>query len=164
MLSSCGGGTKEISSKNSMHDDAKKAATLRYEWEISGSETQEEALNTFEKYCMEKYSERKNEFMAIFEDELAALKTVPKTNDTKSNSTKHTDWDKILDNYEQYVEQYVKLYKKAQQGDMSALTEYTSVLDKANKLASQLERANNDLSSKQVARFSKIQSKLLSIL
>lgn len=35
-----------------------------------------------------------------------------------------SDWDKLLDEYEQYVDQYVKTYKKAMNGDMSAMAEY----------------------------------------
>lgn len=80
-----------------------------------------------------------------------------------SNSNKFSsEWDKVLDSYEKYIDQYAKLYKKAQAGDMSAMTEYTSMLEKANDLSSKLNGAKSDMSAAQIARFTKLQSKLIS--
>lgn len=72
------------------------------------------------------------------------------------------EWDKVLDSYEKYIDQYAKLYKKAQAGDMSAMTEYASMLEKANDLSSKLNGAKSDMSAAQMARFTKLQSKLVS--
>lgn len=80
-----------------------------------------------------------------------------------SNSNKSSsDWDQVLDSYEKYIDQYAKLYKKAQAGDMSAMTEYASMLEKANDLSSKLNGAKSDMSAAQIARFTKLQSKLIS--
>lgn len=43
------------------------------------------------------------------------------------------NWDSVLDDYEEYFDQYVKLLKKAKNGDVSALTEYAKMLEKAQK-------------------------------
>lgn len=80
---------------------------------------------------------------------------------SKSNKSS-SEWDQILDSYEKYIDQYAKLYKKAQAGDMSAMTEYASMLEKANDLSSKLNGAKSDMSTAQIARFTKLQSKLIS--
>lgn len=78
-----------------------------------------------------------------------------------SNQKSGNDWDSILDDYEEYFDQYVKLFKKAQNGDINALTEYTKMLEKAQSIGSKLEQAKGDLTPAQSARFLKIQQKLL---
>ena len=85
-----------------------------------------------------------------------------KTETTFSNSESGADdWDKILDEYESFVDKYIKLVKKAANGDMSAITEYASCLEQAEILSKKLEKAKSNLTSKQTSRFAKIQSKLL---
>jgi len=73
------------------------------------------------------------------------------------------DWDKMLDDYDEYVTQYVKLYKKAIKGDNSALAEYPAMMEKASALQESMANAQNDdqLSSKQLIRMTKIQTKML---
>lgn len=65
-------------------------------------------------------------------------------------------WDEVLDEYEEFVDQYVKFFKKAQAGDMSALTEYMECLESAVSLQEKLEDAESDLSMAQVKRLNKI--------
>lgn len=69
-------------------------------------------------------------------------------------------WDSILDSYEEFVDKYIKLLKKAQNGDTSVITEYTECLEKAESFQSKLEGAKADLTMKQVNRLNKINSKL----
>lgn len=83
------------------------------------------------------------------------------TGSSKSKS-KSTNWDKVLDEYESFVDSYVKLLKKAQNGDVSALTESAEILQKANSLSEKLSDANDDMSAAQAARFVKIQGKIAS--
>jgi hypothetical protein len=164
-----------------MESDAKKAAKLTYEAEQDlGTEKQEE-LQNFEKYCMEKYGDKEEEFNKIYEEELSKLEKKTDDDETKESSDsdsaddstndsaddsadKPTDnssnWDKVLGDYDKFADQYIKLFKKAQAGDMSALSEYSSVLEKAEKLSSQLENAGSDLTSAQLAKFTKIQTKI----
>lgn len=65
-----------------------------------------------------------------------------------------------MDEYEEYIDDYIKFYKKAQTGDMSAMTEYASMLEKAESLSKKLEKAQDDLTASQAARFLKLQQKL----
>lgn len=76
-------------------------------------------------------------------------------------STKSTnDWDKVLDDYESLVDSYAKLAKKSKEGDMSAISEYPNILEKAQSMSSQLENAKDELSLKQAARYAKISAKM----
>lgn len=75
-----------------------------------------------------------------------------------------TDWDKVLDSYEKYVNQHIAVYKKVQAGDMNAYNEMASLMEKYQKLAEQLEEAQDEMTEAQVARYLKITQKLASAL
>jgi len=91
----------------------------------------------------------------------------PSTSSTSSDenvtSTKKAgsgNWDSLLDSYDKYITQYIALMKKANAGDMSAMTEYASMMEKATEFAEKLENASDNLSTAQAARFLKLQTKL----
>ncbi len=73
-----------------------------------------------------------------------------------------SDIDKMLDDYENYVDQYIVYVKKASEGDMTALSEYPSLMEKANQLQSSLQEAqnNNNFSADQMKRMVSIQQKM----
>lgn len=73
-----------------------------------------------------------------------------------------TDWNKVLDSYEKYVNQYIAVLKKVQAGDMNAYGDLASLMEEYEKFANQLESAKNDLTPAQAARFTKISNKLAS--
>lgn len=86
---------------------------------------------------------------------------------TSSNSSSSTmkddslnDWDSTLDEYENYIDEYIEFYKKAQNGDVTALSEYASLLEKAQSLSEKLSSAQGDLTPEQASRFLKLQQKL----
>lgn len=70
------------------------------------------------------------------------------------------DWDNVLDEYEEFVDSYIKLLKKSQSGDMNAINEYASYMEKANSLSEKLAEANDDLTPSQLARYQKITMKM----
>ncbi|MDE6341153.1 MAG: hypothetical protein K2K93_02450 [Muribaculaceae bacterium] len=70
------------------------------------------------------------------------------------------DWDKILDEYEAYCTKLASYAKKAKAGDMSAMTEYASLLESAESLQKKLENAGSDLSVAQAGRLQKIAAKM----
>jgi len=72
-----------------------------------------------------------------------------------------TNWDKVLADYESYTDKYIKLLKKANAGDMSAMTEYVEMLEKAQEFQESLENADDDLTPAQLQKFNKIQMKLV---
>ena len=78
-----------------------------------------------------------------------------------SNASASNNWDKVLDSYEAYVNKYVACMKKAMSGDTKALSEYLSLLEKAEELGEQLENASSSMTAKQVSRYTKINAKML---
>ena len=79
-------------------------------------------------------------------------------------ATSSNNWDALLDVYENYVDQYVKLYKKAMDGDMSAITEYVNLLEKAQKLSDQLDKAKGNMTKAQMDRYLRITNKMANAL
>lgn len=79
-----------------------------------------------------------------------------------SKTESSNDWDKVLDEYERYVDKYVAMYTKAMQGDISAMTEYGDLLEAAEEFADELDNASDDMSSAQLSRYMRITNKLSS--
>ena len=70
------------------------------------------------------------------------------------------DWDKILNEYEQYVNKYYSFAEKISKGNASAMADALSMAEKAESLAEKLERADDNLSTAQANRLLKIQNKM----
>ena len=65
-----------------------------------------------------------------------------------------------MDSYEQFVDQYISLVKKASKGDVTAIAEYPSVMEKATEFAEKMKGAQSDMSSSQWARYMEITNKM----
>ncbi len=89
-----------------------------------------------------------------------------KYSNTNNSHKGSKDWDKLLDDYEEYINQCVKIAKKMQNGDMDVMTDYADLLEKAKEFQQNLEKAkkNNFLSSSQIRRMLKIQNKMINSL
>ena len=111
------------------------------------------------RYSSAKFVPYKGVASTVSSSEMADAEGVT-ADDGASASSGGEDWDKILDEYEKYVDKTVALYKKAQAGDISAMTEYASLLESAQSLQEKLENAGSDLSTAQAARLSKIAAKM----
>ncbi|MEG1685215.1 MAG: hypothetical protein RR319_04635, partial [Bacteroides sp.] len=89
-------------------------------------------------------------------------------NDSSSESSSEnvsenvSDWDEVLNEYEEYVDSYVKLLKQAKNGDVSAITESANLMKSAESLGSKLENAKDNMSAAQVKKYMKLQEKMLS--
>ena len=79
-----------------------------------------------------------------------------------SSSTRSEDWDALLDSYDDYVTKYVSYMKKAMNGDMSALSEYPALMEKAEEFSDKLGNAEGEMSSAQWNRYLKITKKMSS--
>lgn len=77
-----------------------------------------------------------------------------------SSSTSSADWDSMLNSYEQYVNKYIALVKKASNGDMSAMAEYAGLMQKAQELSDKMNGAQGEMSASQWARYMKITTKM----
>lgn len=98
------------------------------------------------------------------------------SSDDASTSMSSEDISSTIDDYEEFVDDYIvvfkksmKLAKKAQEGDMDAMTESAeisqesmSLMEKAESLNDKLEAIQGDMSSSDLNRFMKIQTKLAS--
>ena len=84
--------------------------------------------------------------------------TEPSTIKESSN-----DWDKVLDKYEQYVDKYIAISKKAMNGDLSASMEYIDLLEDAKELGDELDSASDEKSPEQISRYTRITKKLSNI-
>ncbi|MDO4727212.1 MAG: hypothetical protein Q4A56_08385 [Porphyromonadaceae bacterium] len=81
--------------------------------------------------------------------------------DDDSSTISNEDWDALLNSYENYINNYIRLVKKASSGDLSALSEYGEMLEQAEELGEKLEQAEGDLTPSQLAKFNKLQMKLI---
>lgn len=89
------------------------------------------------------------------------------SNDSDSNSSddsnaaiSSSEWDDVLNDYDEYVDDYIKVMKKAANGDMDAIGESADLMQKAQSLGDKLENAKSSMNGKQINRFLKIQQKL----
>lgn len=80
--------------------------------------------------------------------------------ETSTTSTASNDFDEVLDSYEEYVDQYVSYMKKAANGDMSALTEYPALMEKAQEVSKKLEDSKDEMSAAQASRYMQITNKM----
>lgn len=81
--------------------------------------------------------------------------------DTDSYSSSGSqDWDALLNSYEQYVDKYISYMKKAAKGDMSALSEYPALMEKAQEFSDKLSGAQGQMTSAQWSRYMKITNKM----
>ena len=88
-------------------------------------------------------------------------KSTNKTSNTVSNSGKSENWDKILKSYEEYIDEYIKFYKKAKDGDATAMSNYPQLMQKAQNFSNKLSNAGDELTPAQMAKFTKLQMKLV---
>lgn len=79
-----------------------------------------------------------------------------------SSSSTNEDWDALLKSYEQFVDKYIAYMKKAAKGDTNALSEYPSLLEKAEEFGNKLEHGEDYMSASQWAKYMKITQKMLS--
>ncbi len=110
--------------------------------------------------CM---SEHKNQEDLDYEIEDVNLNILDEENKAESTTTKvesDSDWDVYLSEYEQFIDKYVDMLKKAKTGDISAISDYSTYLEKANNLQLKMSEAKSQLTTAQLDRFVKLQNKL----
>lgn len=71
-----------------------------------------------------------------------------------------SNWDQVLDSYEQYVDKYISTLQRASNGDPTAIIEYADLFRKAQDLNEQLQKAEGTLTSAQWARYLRITNKM----
>ena len=94
------------------------------------------------------------------DDDIASISD-ESDDDIVSTSSGSEDWDELLKSYEQYVDKYISYLKKASKGDMTALSEYPALMEKAQKFSEKMKNAQSDMSASQWAKYNKITMKML---
>jgi len=84
----------------------------------------------------------------------------PDEDDIVEGISESKDWDALLDAYDSYVTKYISYMKKAAKGDMSALSEYPALMQKAQEFSDKMANAEGDMSDAQWARYIKITTKM----
>lgn len=67
--------------------------------------------------------------------------------------------DELLDSYESYIDKYISVMQKVSKNDMSAIEEYPALIEQAEKLGTELDKNQDEMTSSQLNRFMKLQSK-----
>ncbi len=106
--------------------------------------------------------EDEDEKKQLEEKEAEAREEVVDESDYTSEASGE-NWDAVLDSYEKYVNNYLRLMKKAKAGDASALSEYASMLQEAQEFGEKLSNAQGELTPAQQARYLKITKKMGSL-
>lgn len=84
-----------------------------------------------------------------------------KSSDNRSDSG--NNWDKALDEYENFVKSYNKILKKVQEGDMSAITEYPTYMQKATSFAEKFSNAQGVMNAAQMSRYIELTEMLIAV-
>lgn len=85
-------------------------------------------------------------------------------NSSSSSSSSSSDWDAVLDQYETFINQYVAVLKKVNQGDMDALSDYGEMMEDYTEFVEKLDGASDAMTAAQAARYSKITLKVTSLI
>ena len=78
----------------------------------------------------------------------------------EKEASNNTQWDELLDEYEEFIDDYIACMKKANNGDLSAISEMTELMQEVQNLSDKLANASSDLTASQYARYSKLMQKL----
>lgn len=146
--------------KDLLKGDAGKSATISFEWNyFSKKDVQERIMKETENFEIARADFTNSSSSDVSSSESSS----DNSSDAGLSETGSEDWDKMLDDYDEYVTEYIKFYKKAMKGDNSALAEYPAMMEKATKLSESMTAAQNDnkLSAEQIGRMMKIQTKML---
>ena len=141
------------------HGDTTQARTL-YDSAISKLGGYDKKLDSLAvRLGIKEDSNKKSETKEKAETQEAVEESVE---EQSSSSTRSEDWDALLDSYDDYVTKYVSYMKKAMNGDMSALSEYPALMEKAEEFSDKLGNAEGEMSSAQWNRYLKITKKMSS--
>lgn len=78
--------------------------------------------------------------------------------ETVSNSN---DLDQAIDEYAEYMDDYIKYMKKAKAGDQTAMLDAVELMSKAEPVHKKLADVKGELTAKQLAKFMKVQNKMI---
>ena len=81
--------------------------------------------------------------------------------DNDNDGASSGDISKLLDEYEDFVDQYIKVAKKAANGDASALLHYPKLMQEAAEYAEEAEECKGDMTARDLQRLQQISQKMM---
>lgn len=113
--------------------------------------------------CEKKESLEPETFTTYSSSEPIATESEETIEETSSESgSSEADINKMLDSYEQYIDQYITMYKKSLQGDQLALAEYPGLMQKAVDFDTRLKSIREEqFSVEQLQRMNEINLKMI---
>lgn len=79
---------------------------------------------------------------------------------SSSDDSENENWDEVLDAYEEYADKTISYAQKIANGDMSVISEYPELMEKAKEFGDKMQGAKSNMSSSQWSRYMKITEKL----
>lgn len=134
----------------SVSDSAKDAVGFR----ITSAYEENEASNGGS------YSSSDDDSYSNDDDDDSYSSSMDDDDDSYSSSSGSEDWDELLDSYDSYVTKYISYMKRAANGDLSAMSEYPALMQKAENFSKKMQNAQGDMSSSQWARYMRITNKM----
>ncbi|QQT52149.1 DUF6591 domain-containing protein [Sphingobacterium siyangense] len=142
-----------------------------------GDNSEKKETATLESTTASTDNDKKSDLESTMEDLKQATTTLADEQESESEETAEGEtklssrllkgsenWDALLKSYEEYIDQYIKLMKKAKGGDLAAMASYAEYMQKAMDLQEKIEDAKGDLSVSQAAQFVKLQNKMLKVV
>lgn len=71
------------------------------------------------------------------------------------------EWDKLLDEYEEYIDDYISCVTKVAKGDMDAMMDMVDLLEDAQDMTDKISEVSENLTASQAARYAKLNKKFL---
>ena len=71
-----------------------------------------------------------------------------------------SNYDQIISEYSTMIDQMIEMNKKIEAGDMSAMNNYQSLMQKSTKLSQDIQNVQGQLTPEQLSRFEQVMSKM----
>ncbi|MBP3550039.1 MAG: hypothetical protein J6J57_00120 [Alistipes sp.] len=78
----------------------------------------------------------------------------------EKEASNNTQWDELLDEYEEFIDDYIACMKKANNGDLSAMSEMAELMKDVQDISGKIEKVSSSLTASQASRYSKLMQKL----
>gem|GEM_PF-3303547 len=127
---------------------------------------QEKRFNKIEERLLKSISDENDNIDVEDKDEDESINILDIDNDNDeltediSINDGNKNWDKLLNDYESFINKYLVLLKKANKGDVSAVQEYTSLFEKAEILGDDFDKNADNLTPKQLKKYIDLQAKI----
>lgn len=153
--------TEEISKLKKFVTESEEGAEeeFTFEYNLGNDDLYSKIMEEANGLTLNGVSYRKSDNGYISTSDESAEEETTSDEDTETADVSSGDFDDVLNAYNEYVDKYIAYCKKAAKGDMSALSEYPELMQKAQEFGEKLQNAQGDATPEQWAKYMKIQAK-----